>query len=137
MLVSAAAAPRAGDVVVVGRRFFIVVMDKATGELRTVLARRGQLERLRSHVLPETEDLLLAGLPMSDLVVCCDRLRPAPPGRAMRIGTASPRLLAQIAITLRRVAEAVAMESAPAIRGTIWRCPGGDRGRQVGAKSVS
>ncbi len=137
MQAAATAAHRAGDVVAVGRRQFIVVADRVGGGIAAVLVRRGQLDRLRSHVLPEPEDLRLAGLPMADLIVCCDRLRPAPPARSMRIGQASPKLLADIARTLRRCADAVAMESAPSIRSSIWRAPHGGRGRQVGAKSVS
>ena len=121
----------------VGRRFLIVVPGDVPGETGTVLTRHGKLERLRSHVLPEIDDLRQAGLPLSDLVVCCDRVRPAPPAGALRVGTASPRLLAQIAATLRRVADAIAIEGTPSIRSAIWRCPGGGRGRQVGAKSVS
>ena len=117
--------------------FAIVVAGRQRGDLGTVLVRHGPLERLRSHVLPEPEDLQAAGLPLADYVVCCDRMRPAPPAGTMRVGAASPVLLARIALTMQRVAETDALERTPPIRSTIWRCPGGDRGRQVGAKSIS
>ncbi|NPD67280.1 hypothetical protein HN018_06795 [Lichenicola cladoniae] len=133
-----ATALRAGDVVVCGRRFFIVVADsrKPAQSLGSVLVRCGPLDRLRSHVLPSIDDLRGAGLPLRDTVVCCDRVRPLPAGVAIRLGTAPADLLRQIATTLERTAAALAAEASAPVRCTIWREPGGDRGRQVGAKSV-
>lgn len=137
MQTAAAPALRAGDVVVCGRKFMVVIPDGTNPlQLGAILVRRGPLERLRSHILPDSEELRGAGLPLSNMILCCDRIRPMPTA-AIRVGTASPALLRQIQCTVRRVAEAVAAENAAPIRATIWRCPGGDRGRQVGAKSVS
>ena len=126
----AAAALRAGDVVVCGRRFCIVV--ESVGRLGSVLVRRGPLDRLRSHVLPDVDDLNAAGLPLGDMVICCDRLRPLPIGGMIKMGTTPPGLLRQIETTIRRVAEAEAIEATPAIRGAIWRVSGGGCGRKVG-----
>ncbi|MCQ8240539.1 hypothetical protein [Rhizosaccharibacter radicis] len=134
-----AATPRAGDVVACGRRWFVIVgAPRADGKLGAVLLRRGQIDRLRSHVVPDVGEMALAGLPMMDAVLCCDGLRWIERRGATVIGSATTRLLSRITITLRRSAEAAAMERrGDSVRSTIWRCPGGGRGRKIGSCGLS